>query len=61
MVWFIKLHTTVSDEWLCRRLEMGDRRKVSRAAKAFRDQETLEIKSLRQIMHICTDLFDAVG
>lgn len=55
LVWFVKSHTTVSDEWLCRRLEMGDRSNVSRAVKAFRNQETPEIKSLCQIMHVCTD------
>ncbi len=55
LVWLIKGHCVVPDEWLLKRLEMGHRSNISRAISAFRSPRDYERIALKQKLHICTD------
>lgn len=55
LVWLIKGHCVVPDEWILKRLEMGHRSNISRAISAFRSPKDYERIALKQKLHICTD------
>jgi putative transposase len=54
VAWLVKGRTVVSDTWIVKRLEMGDRTNVSRAVAAFRTPDK-ERKPLKSVLHVCTD------
>ena len=55
LAWLVKSRATVSDEWICERLNMGHRSNISRAVRAFRAATDPERKKLKRILLICTD------
>ena len=51
VAWWIKSRTVVGDAWICRKLEMGHRMNVCRAANRYRcaeDRHTRKIKKMLQ-------------
>jgi len=55
LAWMVKSRTDVGDEWICRRLRMGDRSNVSRAVAAYRAPMDRERSRISTLLHVCTD------
>ena len=55
VAWWVKSRTVVSDQWVCERLEMGNRVNISRAVQAYRHAGDAERSRLRAVMYKCTD------
>ena len=55
LAWLVKSRTVIGDQWIIKRLEMGDRSNVSRAVAAYRVPTDRRCKRLKQILHVCTD------
>lgn len=55
VAWWVKKWTVVSDDWICRRLEMGNRVNVSRAVRAYREARDPTRRALQASLYKCTD------
>jgi hypothetical protein len=48
LAWLVKTNTTVSNDWICKRLCMGHRTNVPNAKRAFQEGRNGEVKKLRR-------------
>jgi REP element-mobilizing transposase RayT len=55
LAWLVKSRTVVGDQWVCDRLQMGDRSNVSRAVAAYRAPRDRERGRISLLLHVCTD------
>jgi hypothetical protein len=60
LAWLLKSRTVVGDEWVCRRLQMGDRSNVSRAVAAYRGRNDRDRARIHRFLHVCTDFSESV-
>lgn len=56
LTWLVKSRTVVGDQWVCDRLQMGDRSNVSRAVAAYRTPMDRERGHISLLLHVCADL-----
>jgi hypothetical protein len=55
VAWYVKHGSTVGDEWLCTRLEMGNRTNVHRAVRRFREAQDPTAKAIKRKLRLCAD------
>lgn len=55
VAWHVKRHSTISDAWICDKLEMGSRTNVHRAMKRFRSDADKAALSLKRKLQLCAD------
>ena len=53
VAWLLNTNTTVTGVWLSNRLQMGHPSNISRSLRVFRENDSREIRSLKQIMTKC--------
>ena len=55
IAWYVKSRSTIEDEWICRKLEMGSRTNIYRAVSRYRIAETPSIRNIRKKLELCAD------
>ncbi len=54
VAWWIKSRTSVGDDWICKRLEMGSRMNVHRAVSRYRRAADAESRRIKKLL-LCAD------
>ncbi len=55
VAWHVKRHSTISDAWICEKLEMGSRTNVHRAVQRFRSGADKAVRRLKRKLQLCAD------